>query len=309
MLVSILMSSHNYARYLPTAIDSALAQTHPHVELIVVDDGSTDGSRDIIRSYGDRVTAIFKPQGGQVSALNLGFEHTRGELVCLLDADDVFLPTKVERVVAAARACPQACLIHHQMQMVDAEGVPFHAPFPRRVPRGDLRGRARRSGGWFARVYCSALSFRRSYAQRMFPVPAVHRLHTDAGVREVKLEVDTYLLGPAALLAPVAGIDEPLTQYRIHGVNRYAGAPKQEMMARYRAETEVLEATMRDRLGQPVELDVEDHLEYQLLRCASGELSRAQTVRRVLGAPGLPLAMRPREALRVLANRGTAARV
>lgn len=308
VLVSVLISSHNYGRYLATAIDSALGQTHPDVEVVVVDDGSTDESREVIRSYGDRIVAVLKPQGGQVSALNTAFAHSRGRLVSLLDADDAFMPDKVERVVAAWRECPRAHVIQHQMQIADQDGRPRHKPFPRRVPHGDLRERVVRSGGWIARSHCSALTFTRAFAERLFPVPATRRVQTDAGPRDIGLEVDTYLLGPATLLGPIAAIQAPLCIYRIHGENRYTHTSPTELMLRYRVETDVLRETMRERLGDPVALSVEDHLEYQLVRCAAGELSRPAAVRRVLFAPGLPAAMRPREALRVVANRGLSAR-
>src|SRR5690606_12189934 len=80
VLVSIIISSHNYERYLAEAIDSALAQDYPRVEVIVVDDGSTDGSRRIIEQYGDRIVPILKAQGGQCSCVNAGFAASRGEV-------------------------------------------------------------------------------------------------------------------------------------------------------------------------------------------------------------------------------------
>ena len=85
-LVSIVIDNFNYGRFLGAAIDSALAQTYPHVELIVVDDGSTDDSREVISSYGDRVSAVFKPNGGHASAFNAGFRASHGCIVMFLDA-------------------------------------------------------------------------------------------------------------------------------------------------------------------------------------------------------------------------------
>lgn len=308
MLVSVLVSSHNYGRYLATAIDSALGQTYTDVEVVVVDDGSTDDSCEIISGYGKKIRAVLKEQGGQVSALNAAFAHSRGQLICLLDADDAFMPTKVERVVDAWRASPSSCVIQHQMQITDAEGRHRHRPFPRRMPQGDLRAHVLRGGGWYTRAHCSALSFPRSFAEKLFPVPSNHRAQTESGPRDIGLEVDTYLLGPATLLGPVAAIQAPLCIYRMHGSNRYTNSSPEELMLRYRAETDVLRETMRDRLGDPVDLDVEDHLEFQLVRCAAGEISRADAIRRVLLSSSLPSVMKPREAARVLANRGPSSR-
>jgi glycosyltransferase involved in cell wall biosynthesis len=100
-VVSIVISSFNYERFLAQAIDSALSQTWPPVEVIVVDDGSTDASQAVIERYGAHVHAIVKPNGGQGSTLNAGFARSRGDVVMFLDSDDVLLPTAVEQVVAA----------------------------------------------------------------------------------------------------------------------------------------------------------------------------------------------------------------
>lgn len=98
-LVSIIINNYNYARYVSNAIDSALGQTYSNTEVIVVDDGSTDNSRGVIESYGTRIVEVFKENGGQASAMNAGFAASKGEIICILDADDLFLPEKVSEVV------------------------------------------------------------------------------------------------------------------------------------------------------------------------------------------------------------------
>src|SRR6202167_4054060 len=95
-LVSIIIDNFNYARFIRAAIDSALAQSYAQVEVIVVDDGSTDNSRDVISSYGNRVSAVFKPNGGHASAFNAGFRASRGSIVMFLDAYQALLPTAGE---------------------------------------------------------------------------------------------------------------------------------------------------------------------------------------------------------------------
>ena len=92
-LASIIINNYNYGRFLADAIDSALSQTYPHVEVIVVDDGSTDSSRVIIGRYGDRITAVLKENGGQASAFNAGFRVSLGETIVFLDADDILHST------------------------------------------------------------------------------------------------------------------------------------------------------------------------------------------------------------------------
>src|SRR6478735_6102551 len=98
-LASVIINNYNYADYLHQAINSALQQDYSNTEVLVVDDGSTDQSRDVIFGYGSRVTPIFKSNGGQASALNAGAAASRGDIVLFLDADDVLLPSAVTNVV------------------------------------------------------------------------------------------------------------------------------------------------------------------------------------------------------------------
>ena len=87
-LVSVIIPNYNYAHYLREAIDSALGQTYPHIEIIVVDDGSKDGSDEVIRSYGDRIRSVFQQNKGVSAARNAGVISGSGEYVAFLDADD-----------------------------------------------------------------------------------------------------------------------------------------------------------------------------------------------------------------------------
>ena len=96
-LVSIVVNNHNYERFLAEAINSALGQTYPHVEVLVVDDGSTDSSREMIEGYGDAISCLYQSQQGQTAAINRGQAAARGDIVCFLDADDVLLPDTVSR--------------------------------------------------------------------------------------------------------------------------------------------------------------------------------------------------------------------
>src|SRR3954447_20177322 len=99
--VTVVVNNHGYERFVGAAIRSALEQTAP-AQVVVVDDGSTDGSRDVIGAFGDAVGAVYKPQGGQTSALNAAYPHARGDVVIFLDADDLLYPSAVEQ---AAEAC------------------------------------------------------------------------------------------------------------------------------------------------------------------------------------------------------------
>jgi glycosyltransferase involved in cell wall biosynthesis len=115
-LVSCVIPVYNGARFLAEAVDSVLAQTGCRVEVIVVDDGSTDGTASLTRSFGPPVQYVWKENGGPSSALHKGFPLARGEFVASLDADDVWAPGKLERQLAAFAARPEldVCLSHVQ---------------------------------------------------------------------------------------------------------------------------------------------------------------------------------------------------
>src|SRR5687767_9120832 len=115
-LVSVLINNYNYARFLPDAIESALSQTYPAVEVIVVDDGSTDESAEVIRSFGTRIVPVLRPHGGQGAALNAGASVARGDLLALLDSDDYFVPDKIERIVREFESRPEVVLFCHAAQ-------------------------------------------------------------------------------------------------------------------------------------------------------------------------------------------------
>ena len=101
---SVIINNYNYGRFLGSAIESALTQSYPNVEVIVVDDGSSDDSRQVMASFGKRIFPIYKTNGGQASALNTGFANSSGDIIIFLDADDLLHPTLVERVVNAFHA-------------------------------------------------------------------------------------------------------------------------------------------------------------------------------------------------------------
>src|SRR5438270_2752465 len=136
-LVSVVVTNHNYGRFLGDALESALAQEYSPVEVIVVDDDSNDDSRDVLRSFGSRVTAIAGSYGGQAAASNMGFPASSGDVVIFLDADDVLLPSAAGRA-AAMLDVPGAVKVHWPVELVDASGRKLGRRLPLDpLPSGD----------------------------------------------------------------------------------------------------------------------------------------------------------------------------
>ena len=269
-LVSVLINNYNYGRYLREAIDSALNQTYPRTEVIVVDDGSSDDSREIIEGYGKQITAVIKENGGQASAFNAGFEVSKGELVCFLDSDDVWLPTKVDEVQRAAHMHPEAALIYHRVQSVSEDRVPrkLRKPRPRKLVQGNISEQVLRSGGYWTYPPTSALCFRREFLQKVMNVPE----------EEYRICADAFLADLAPFFGDVVGLDDTLTLYRLHGSNhfnnsgRIAGQEQalRSYLAHYKTRVDGTNGALT-RMGLPYRVRLEDNWHYLLFKSKLGE--------------------------------------
>ncbi len=231
-LISVIINNYNYGRFLTDAIESALAQTYPHKEIIVVDDGSTDHSREVLCQYEGRVQLVLKENGGQASAFHAGFEAAQGEVICFLDSDDYWAPQLLERVASVWRE--GLAFVEWRMECVDAQGKLLGRRLPTREPiRGDLRPRLLRvtSYPW---TPTSGNAFSRRAVAAIFPLDEVlWRISADL---------------PLMLAAPFYGelefIGEPLAYYRLHGSNLFHGMP----MDWARLEREVRQGLAREHI-------------------------------------------------------------
>lgn len=243
-LVSILINNYNYGRFLKDAIDSALNQTYARVEVIVVDDGSTDESRSVIAAYGDRILPVLKQNEGQATAFDAGLKASKGEIICLLDADDTFQPDKIARIVQIFQAHPQIGWCFHRLQLVDVHLNPIDLttsalPSAYRItnPEGrqgvfndtpsqelDYRDQMRQGNLTFDPPPTSGLCFSRSLLSHLLPMPL------PAGQ---KYNYDGYLKFSAAGLSPGYFLDEELAGRRMHGSNDSLSDDSQRLKARY----------------------------------------------------------------------------
>jgi glycosyltransferase involved in cell wall biosynthesis len=205
--VSVIVDNYNYARFLGQTIDSVIAQDYPHVELIVVDDGSTDDSRSVIERYGSRLLPVFQRNGGQAAAFNAGFARSTGELILFLDSDDVLWPECLSEVTARWRR--GLAKLHFNLEFIDSEGGRIGQTFFQRpLPSGDLRKSALATG-IVESMPTSGNVFSRKFLDTVMPVPE----------SAWKRGPDVYLFNLAALAGETAAIDRPLGGYRVHGSN------------------------------------------------------------------------------------------
>jgi glycosyltransferase involved in cell wall biosynthesis len=208
--VSIIIDNYNYQDYVSEAINSALSQTYRRCEIIVVDDGSTDLSREAIRSFGGSIKSVFKQNGGQASAFNAGYSASTGDIVCFLDSDDLFLPEKVDRIVEALDNNSRKWCFHH-LKWVDQRLKPVEMP-TNQFSTGDYDVRNEMSVGESSLTppATSGLSFSRDLLEKIMPIP-----------ESVRITADNYLKLPALLLAPGFYISDQLALQRLHQSNFY----------------------------------------------------------------------------------------
>jgi hypothetical protein len=220
----VIINSYNYGRFLGDAIESALAQTYPDAEVIVVDDGSTDDSREVIARYGDRVLAILKNNGGQASAMNAGFAASSGEAVIFLDADDVLLERALESVVPLFDD-REVVKAHWSMPIIDATGRRTGGVDEPALRGGDFREHVRREGPLSDATLPSAATsgnaWARRFLERVMPIPE----------EAFSLGADTYLFGLAPAFGRIALLEEPQSLYRRHDANTFSSFTFSEELA------------------------------------------------------------------------------
>jgi len=123
--ISVVTPTYNRARFLPEAVESVLAQTHADLELIIVDDGSVDETREILEPFlaDGRVRYFYQENRGQSHARNLALKQARGDFIAFLDSDDLWYPDKLEKQLAVLREKPEVDIVHGDEAIIDENGV------------------------------------------------------------------------------------------------------------------------------------------------------------------------------------------
>lgn len=228
---TILINNYNYARFLPCAIESALRQTYRPLEVVVVDDGSTDNSRDIIHQYGSNIIPVLKPNGGQASAFNAGVRAASGNVMFFLDADDIFFPEKLSTIIPLLNniGISRRILLSHAMEFIDAHGrsTSTDIPFPNSniLLRNDYKfARHHKFVDWWS-TPTSGLTITAALARAIFPLPEA----------EARISADQFIGCAALLVGEATAVNLKLGAYRIHGdnlwFNRARRLPKDFYMA------------------------------------------------------------------------------
>ena len=227
MLLSVLIDTYNHERLIEQALRSVLEQDFPATqrEIIVVDDGSTDGTAEIARRYEPRVRLISKKNGGQASAFNAGIPECRGEVIVFLDGDDWWAPGKLKRIAELFSADETLGMAGHAFIESFEDGT-------ERVISPQETVRLRLENVLAAKVFrlsrcffgTSRLALRAEMARKILPVPEA-----------LVFEADEYLFSMAAALGKSVILREALTHYRVHAENLFLRAGASEAGERRKA--------------------------------------------------------------------------
>jgi glycosyltransferase involved in cell wall biosynthesis len=211
--VSVLIDTYNHEQFIEQAITSVLEQdmSIADVEIIVVDDGSTDHTPEIVRKFEPRVRLIRKLNGGQASAFNTGVPECHGEIIAFLDGDDWWLPEKLAKVLAVFDANLEIGMVGHGTIATYGDGqqhtevLKEAARFSLTSKEGALLFRCRKA------FLGTRMTVRASVLKKLLPVPEV-----------IRIEADEYVFTMAAALSGVYILPEALFHYRIHGNNQFS---------------------------------------------------------------------------------------
>jgi GT2 family glycosyltransferase len=209
--VSVLIDTFNHERFIEKAIASVLEQDFPAAEreIIVVDDGSTDGTPEIVRQFEPRVRLLRKANGGQASAFNAGIPECKGEIVAFLDGDDWWARNKLTSVVQAMSAEPSVGIVGHGIVVVGRDGQEQSENLREgfRFQANTIEGGKvfRRRGAFLG---TSRMTIRAVLLRRIGPVP-----------ESIEIQADEYIFTLAAVLSETRILPEALTYYRLHDAN------------------------------------------------------------------------------------------
>src|SRR5260370_34266064 len=217
-LITALVDTYNHEKYIDQAVVSVLEQglSGEELEIVVVDDGSTDGTASIVEKFAPRVKHVRKKNGGQASAFNAGFAETQGEIVAILDGDDWWAKKKLTTVVDALERNPEVAAVGHGYYKFNEETREARVCAPERRTLVNLATpKSRRAAvhDW-AFLLVGALTVRRRVMEWIMPIPEEMRFMADSAIQA------------AAMVMGALVLEEPLFYYRYHSQNLYAIAPQ-----------------------------------------------------------------------------------
>lgn len=211
-LVSVIIPTYNNSHFIGFALESLFQQTYPEerIEIIVVDDGSTDNTCEFVKKYLDKIIYVYQENRGIAGARNKGISLARGEIITFLDSDDIWLKQRVEKVIDKFNEKKEAGIVYHPVGVIDSNGLSIYENFYKAFGYKEaLKGKITKdiiSG----RIFCggSSFAFRKEIMDRIYPIP-----------EDIRRGIDFYVTAVSSCYTQVVYIPEILGKYRIHDDN------------------------------------------------------------------------------------------
>ena len=216
MKVSIIITNFNYEDYLEDCIKSCINQSYKNIEVIVVDDGSTDNSKDIIEKYSDSIRKIYQKNEGMIGASNTGFKSAKGEIIMFIDADDYLYENAVSEICKMWK--DGTSKIHFRLQNIDENGNEGSYTPPQKIKLG--HGQVWKeilSNGMYITTPTTGNAYSRKVLEKVFPIEDA-KINNEGSYYDF-IPTDAYLKLRIPFYGNIISIENPLGVYRIHGRN------------------------------------------------------------------------------------------
>ena len=226
-LLTILIDTYNHEKYIEQTLLSVLEQglSEAEMELVVVDDGSTDGTASVVEKFGTRVKYVRKKNGGQASAFNAGYLAATGQIIAFLDGDDWWAKGKVDAVVNALESDRDIAGVGHGYYEYDetTRRAEAHVPARREILELTSVASARAALDGWRFLLMGALTVRRKVLERIMPIPEEMVFMADSPIQAAAMTMRTLVL------------EEPLFYYRKHAQNLWSfdGGNKEKLRRKY----------------------------------------------------------------------------
>lgn len=274
--VSLVIDTYNNSEFINDAVDSALNQNYPseYIEIIVIDDGSTDDTRKKLSHYGNKIKYLYKENGGQASALNLALRNCTGEYIVLLDSDDKCTFDRVQKVVDEFNKYDDLACVLNSRVIVNGEEV-FHEKYDEFHNKG--LGASTVDLFMKAGYGTSRSSFRMEYISKILPLPEIN----------LEIEADLYFNLIMFWYGKVSCLNDQLTIYRIHGNNLFCIPDEKRLPSQIRCmeaaigyvrdnsrKSQLYNISLLDLILKKYEIELRE--KKQLLKSYTGKAGRAE---------------------------------
>ena len=216
MRISVIIPNYNYGAFIGGTIQSVLNQTESVDEIIVIDDGSADNSREVIESFGTKIQPIFQKNSGQAAAISAGVARATGDIIFLLDSDDFFVPNKCQLIKKIYQDNEFAQWVFHDLNEVESKVIPALSSVtidPTKAIKIDQRHAMEQGKISYDAPATSGLSFRASFIKNLFPLPTAQSIFIS----------DHYIKFYCIAMGSGLHISQDLGGQLIHGNNLYTG--------------------------------------------------------------------------------------